>query len=569
MFMRRWALPFGLYTLAALLLFHRAWETGLTQLIGLPGSGDPYQTASFLGWVPFAVREGHNPLLSDYIGYGQPVNLMWNTAVPALGLILWPLTAAAGVVVSYDVALTLAVVTGALAAYALALRLTGHEIAALVAGALYGLSPYEVGHALGHLNLCVIAGPPVVCLLVLRAVGGDASRLWTGIILGAVAVVQFFVSEEVLVTEGIAGAVLLGALAVSGRADSVWQRVQRLGVVLGVALALFIPCVAIPVAIQLRGPGHMDTVHPAGSFSGDIARVVVPDESEWISPVSARSTAQHFEGGPSEQTGYLGIPLVLALGVGVIALRRVRAVRVAGIAAACLFVLSLGNHLHVAGTDTHVHLPGALLAHVPLVGSALPARFSLYVLLAAAMVVAWSWGQLSAAPARIGRGGRLALGLALMPLLPRPDFPSAPVGVPGFFTSGAAPVPAGSSALIVPYVWGGVGDEPMVWQAAAKFRFQMPEGYYLAPASATASGYGPSLRPFTQALVDIQAGKPAPRLGDGGPTRETFLGDLGSLHVSSVVVGPMAHQDDEVAFITALLGRPPTRSGGVALWSGV
>jgi hypothetical protein len=43
--------------------------------------------------------------------------------------------------------------------------------------------------------------------------------------------------------------------------------------------------------------------------------------------------------------------------------------------------------------------------------------------------------------------------------------------------------------------------------------------------------------------------------------------DLDQWHVRSVIVGPMDHQAQTVAFFTQILGRPPVAYGGVWLWS--
>jgi hypothetical protein len=42
--------------------------------------------------------------------------------------------------------------------------------------------------------------------------------------------------------------------------------------------------------------------------------------------------------------------------------------------------------------------------------------------------------------------------------------------------------------------------------------------------------------------------------------------ELRQWRVESVIVGPMAHQDQAVALLTDLLGRPPQADEGVLLW---
>ncbi len=49
-------------------------------------------------------------------------------------------------------------------------------------------------------------------------------------------------------------------------------------------------------------------------------------------------------------------------------------------------MLSFGSTLHVAGTDTHIPLPGAILAHLPVLDNLVPARFAVYVALCTALL---------------------------------------------------------------------------------------------------------------------------------------------------------------------------------------
>ena len=98
---------------------------------------------------------------------------------------MWPVTAAFGVVVSYNVMLLLVPPLSAWAAFAAARRLTGRFWPSLLAGAVYGFCPYELMHTWqGQPNLTVIALFPLLVYLVLRwwegSLSATALRLWHG-----------------------------------------------------------------------------------------------------------------------------------------------------------------------------------------------------------------------------------------------------------------------------------------------------------------------------------------------------------------------------------------------------
>src|SRR4051794_9050845 len=82
-------------------------------LVAHPGSStyggdDAYLVSWWLRWVPFALHHGQGPFHTDWIGYPDGVNAMWNASVLLLGLVASPLTAVAGPLVSYNALLVAA-----------------------------------------------------------------------------------------------------------------------------------------------------------------------------------------------------------------------------------------------------------------------------------------------------------------------------------------------------------------------------------------------------------------------------------------------------------------------------
>jgi hypothetical protein len=65
-------------------------------------------------------------------------------------------------------------------------------------------------------------------------------------------------------------------------------------------------------------------------------------------------------------------------------------------------------------------------------------------------------------------------------------------------------------------------------------------------------------------LIAIQNGKARPTITPA--YREQVLTDLRQWDVGSVVVGPMAGQQEVVSFVSGVLGTTPESEGGVLLW---
>jgi len=94
---------------------------------------DPQFYAWSLRWWPYAVSHGINPLFSRQIGAPGGYDLAWASTTPSVDLLMWPVTAAFGVVVSYNIVLLVVPPVSAWAAFIAARRLTGRFWAGLLA----------------------------------------------------------------------------------------------------------------------------------------------------------------------------------------------------------------------------------------------------------------------------------------------------------------------------------------------------------------------------------------------------------------------------------------------------
>jgi hypothetical protein len=615
-----------LYLALAIGAFATIWFTrGAPSSTALGVGGDPQLAIWFLRWQAFALTHGHNLLFTAYLDAPQGVNLMWNTTAPLIGVALAPLTLTLGAVFAYNVAETLGLAVSALAAFVMIRRYV-HATdaigtsAAVIGGALYGFSPFMASHALGHPPLVTLFTPPLMLLLLddlfVRQTGRPTRR---GVALGLLAAIQLLLWEELLLAEALVGAVgivvLLAYSAVSRPAEPlsavIGQRWRYAARALAAAFVTFVALAGVPLSIQFFGA---QTVHGAvwgrGQFVTDLLAFVTPTPLQAIAPGFAAQLSEHFSANVYEWSGYLGIPLLALLGFAVFSLWSRGLTRPAGIVGICvvlgLFValLSMGPVINVAGHAAL--LPVAFIAvaivfavrrrfpqasvrraarlilwtflvvwsatiFVPFVNDVIPARLMLFVFLFAAMILA-IWLDHALRNARAA-GGSLALRvlplvmalLALVPLSPRQPFPTMPVGVPGFFTTPALvdQVPSGSVALVAPFAYDWRLAVPMLWQSESGMRFRMPEGFAWIP--------GPSYVPHRSALGDAMAGVAKSGLAPAmtPEDRLAYSHDLQAWQVQTVIVGPMANQDQMVRFFSDLFGRPPTEAGGVFVWFGL
>jgi hypothetical protein len=240
-------------------------------------------------------------------------------------------------------------------------------------------------------------------------------------------------------------------------------------------------------------------------------------------------------------------------------------VRLCCAVAATALLLSLGSTLHVGGVDTHVPLPAAVLAHIPVLDNLLPARFAVYVALFTALLL----GVFVDAVPKGRRSARVVLVASVLiaaTFLPPLPFPTRAAVTPAYFTSSPSPIRPGSTLLVVPFSHDFDSTAAMLWQAQAGMSFSMPEGYVINRGPSGVAEQGPPPSATSATLAGIAAGSVSPAAVTEA-TRAAMLGELRSWHVAGVVLGPMAGRPAMLQFLTALLGPPSGGGGGVTAWT--
>ncbi len=580
-----------LYLALAFGAFASVWRDPSSQWIGI--AGDPQSFMWFLAWYPHAVVHGLNPFFTNFGDYPNGANLLWNTSIPLVSLVLWPVTATFGVVVAYDLMMTTALALSAWCAFLLLRRYVRSPLAAGVGGLLYGFSPYMFAQSLAHPQMTMAFVPPLILLLLDEIVRVQRRNpILLGALLALAGAAQFFISEEVLVITGISTIVLL-VIAIALWPREVVPRLRYAAAALVVAASLLAVAMAWPVAYQLFGPQHITgNPHQPNVYVSDLLNFWVPTRTQWLAPARALRVSAGFMGNVSEWGAYVGVPLTLLLGITAVRHWSNGWVRLAVLSGSVLAILSLGVTVHVAGSVkiwlpvftvslAFLLLPGGVPARalvlltfgawlalwrMPFLSSLIPARLTLLVYLMAGLVVAVfvDWLMSGDRPRLVV--GAAALLLALVPLAPRLPYAATSFQTPSFFAPGGQVIriPEGSVALIAPVV--DYDDmEAMRWQAMSDFRFGMPEGYMFVPAPLPDGNR--LLAPAavtTDTLIAVRYGSKPP-LGDPA-IRSAIRAQLAAWHVQTVVVGPMVNQDVVLSVLTWALDRPPEAVEGVYVW---
>jgi hypothetical protein len=545
----------------AVLLYAPAWASPTTTVLR-GGVGDPAILIWFLRWIPFAVDHGRPLLFTEHLNVPDGVNLMWNASVPLLGLVLAPVTARWGPVLTLNVIFVLAYGLSAWTAYLAIRRYVPGHLAAAVGGLVFGFSPAILSQG-GHPHMSFAVLVPPMLLAVDEIVVHQRRPPWlVGPLLGLLAGCQLLVGEELLAGTVLFGVLLVLVLALNNP-RAVLDRRRVLHALLAFALAAVVglAIAAWPLAVQFTGPQrvHGDIIRT--NYSNDLVGFVIPASPQRFLLQRGLDQVRQLTGG---NTPYLGAAMLLALVALVLRRWRLPVVRVGAAMLLLAAVFSMGPYLNVGGRATAVPLPWATFDRMATIASLIPSRLAIFTALFAGLLLAvllrtvWEGGGWR----RLAAVGVAAAAVA--PLLPSRPVPADPVQTPMFFTSGAVRrLPEGSVVLVLPYANHRL-PIAMTWQAEAGMRFRMPGGFFIGPTPDGRPRFDANPNTASRAFGRIQQGLPPPQLT--GSMRRVLAADLARWEVDTVVVGPMDHQATMLRFLTDLFGAAPEPVDGVWLW---
>jgi hypothetical protein len=471
------------YLALAVVLWWHVW-TGHPTSTTTCGCGDSSLFTWFIEWPAYAIAHGLNPFYSTATGYPGGVNLPGNTSVLAIGVVLAPVTWVFGPIASMNVALTLAPALSALSMFALVRRWVAWSPAAFFAGLLYGFSPFVLMSLTdAHLMLGMAVIPPliVLCLdeLLFRR---KRSPVRTGLVLGLLVTVQFFIGSEILIIMAVVvviGLVVVAVWAAWRHPADLRQGLHHTIVGLGAAAVTGGVLLAYPVWFALAGPAHLSGLvwprfYPA--YGGTVAK-------QFVLPAPALSTG--FFGsamsrvvggsqGPVLSSEYFGFGAVVVVVGGLVAWRHDRRMWLLAVMAAISAVLSLG-------ANRHVFLPWQLAAHLPQLENISSSRFVLFTYLCVAGLLGLIVDHCHTAwPGRpawtAGLVGTVVAAVAVVPvavyLATALPFTTQPVLLPTWFRT-VAPHLTGKPVLLVLPAPFAVSQSAMTWQAVNRMHYSM------------------------------------------------------------------------------------------------
>lgn len=468
----------ALQGLVALVVYLAIWVIAeMLPLVMHPGHAQLFQSSEdpnfytwCLRWWPYAIAHGLNPLYSHLVDAPSGVSLAWSTSVPPLALLVFPLTALAGPVVSFSLLVVAAIPVSGWAAFVLCRRLTQRFWPSLAGGAVYGFSAYELNHIFaGQLNLAFsLLLPLMAYLVVLWRDGRIGSRVFVGLLALSMAL-QFYLFIETFTDMTVVWAIALAlGYVLADRSDR--PAVARLSRLAGVAYALAIVC-ALPYLAYALAHVPRGFVRSPAISSLDLAGLVIPRAGQtfglsWLARWSAPLPV------PGKD-GYLGLPLVaLAVAVAITTWHR-KSTRFLTVMLVVLILAALGPEVHLDGHSV-IGVPWARLWFLPIVRSAYPARFMVFAFLALAVMMAlWLAG-----PSRLAWSRWLLALLAIVAIaanVPKLDLQSGP-GVPAFITTGEYRhylAPGDTVVVIAPRR----GNAGLLWQSETDFYLRLAGGF--------------------------------------------------------------------------------------------
>lgn len=488
---RPWVFPSLIllaYVCLAVGLTWRLWANPATMAPNNGGSGisrDIYLNVWFMRYAANAVSHGQLPaLVTTAMNYPQGVSAMWNTSLLLPSMVLAPVTAVAGPMVSLTVLLTAGFAGSAAVMYGVLRRWGASLGAAGVGGLFYGFSPAIMVAAEDHYHLQFALLPPLIVSAALRLVTGRAYQqqpsgapvaeaavledaavaragtpehrrlrvswlrnvvarhawiraMLAGAWLGFLVAAQLFTAEELLVDTALACAVFAAALAVC-KPSAVLTLRRPVGVLVRVGLTAAAGLTAAVVALLLTGHALMvqfrgplsETGSPwhIGQYGNQPANFVTPPNAMlrhgefWL-------FLGHTHQFLVEVYAYLGWPMLWLLVVLTVVCWRDVRVRVSAVSFAMLELLSLGGHrIHAGSWRVPFNLqPWHWLWHLPVIEQVIPNRISILADGAAAALIVFSIDRIRLlAPQRrawrwaVLASAAAAIVAAVVPIIPRP-----------------------------------------------------------------------------------------------------------------------------------------------------
>lgn len=520
-----------------------------------------------LAYAAHAVTNLENPFFTTLQNAPAGVNLMTNVGMQLPGLVLTPVTLLFGASFSYLLFITLNLAgTGYAWYHVLSRHVVDSRAAAFVGGLFCAFAPALISHSNGHPHITAQWLVPFIVWRVIALSRGERV-IRDGLILGGLVVAQFFISLEILFLTALGCLMLVLAYLVFRPRDAV-RRLRPLLSGLAITAVLVSAAAAYPLWMQFAGPQHR-VGHPG---TPDIYALKLGSFVEFATKSIAGGPTSAIGWAPNttEQASFYGWSLVV-LAAGVLWwLRRETTVRVLGAVGLVSALFSIGTTWTVGTRRTDVPAPFALVQNLPVFDSVVVSRFALITTVALGVLLAVAGDRLAArrtepAGRLAARVGAVAVAAALLPILPMPLDAKGRTPVPDFVTAGTWRDHVAPGRTLVPVPVNGMTS--LYWSSAAVAGFAVPEGYFLAPVSATdnTGRWGVDPQPTAKLLTAVSLGERDTTVGQADV--DQARADVRYWKADAVVLPDRAarRHDDLKTVLDALYG-PGERVEDVWVW---
>jgi hypothetical protein len=432
-------------------------------------SMDPNMFTWILRWWPYAIGHGLNPLHTAEAGASSGEVLAWVTMIPSLAVLTAPLTLAAGPVAAFNILVVASVPLSACAAFVLCRRLTGQFWPALVGGAVFGFSAYELNHiTAGQLDLAYSLLIPIMAYLVVVWWERGRPVRFTALLALAL-VLQFYLSDETFAEmTGVWVIALAVGYAFAGQPYR--KKVAQLCGLTGIAYLITVVCAAPFLVYALANRPTTGFGQTPAETSIDLAGLVVPRPNQtfgwhWLAHAA---TPLSIAG----RDGYVGVPLLLLVVAFALTSWARRITRFLIVMIVLLIVGALGPVLHGGGSEFY-QLPWSALWKLPFIHSAYPARLMVFAFLAMAVMIAFwlarpsqgSWSRWLLALLAVAAIG------ANTPAMPLASQPGSPAFIAT--TEYQHHLTPGGRVVVI----SARGNAGLLWQAETDFYPRLAGGY--------------------------------------------------------------------------------------------
>ncbi len=411
-----------LYTLLAFLV---SWPLGrslTTGVIGAVAGVDAFQGTWNLWWVAATISHGQSPFFTWLLYYPYGTDLFWQTLQFSHGVAALPLTLIFGPISGFNWTLLTSFVLGGYVTFCFARRVTSHTLGALVAGVIFAYSPYHMQRMVdGPLEITAIQWLP--CYLFALYLLLEDPRWWRSLLCGAlllwVSLGSWYYGLFCVLATGCAALVWLLMPDESPRRGWQWpRRHQWTAALWGVTPVIWWGLVLAPrlIGLAAQPDALWDLRSIQAERSADLMDFFLPNPLHPLWGEAIRATRERLYPQAiiwNVALGWVG----LALGaVGVVTTwgrsRRWLAMLV------LMLLLALGPSLHVAGYNTGLPLPFALIQNLPGIRAAQrPSHLAVIAILMlsilAAYGLAWLSRRMTARGAALLAAGAVGLMLAV------------------------------------------------------------------------------------------------------------------------------------------------------------